>query len=206
MCWAAVDRGIRLATSHGLDADVERWKQTRDCIRERIETQGYSEKLGAFTESFGSDTLDAAALAIPRVGFLPATDPRVLSTIDRIKSDLMQDGLVYRYRTPDGLAGGEGTFLLCTFWLVEALSLAGRVDEATDLFEHTIELANDLGLFSEEVDARSKEFLGNFPQGFTHLSLIRAAVDLARGRRHGPEQNRVTEGERARRAHHAAAR
>jgi GH15 family glucan-1,4-alpha-glucosidase len=206
MCWAAVDRGIRLASEHGLDADLECWRRTRDRMRERIEVEGYNDKLGCFTQSFGSDTVDAAALAIPRVGFLSATDPRVLSTIDRIKKDLVQDGLVYRYRTPDGLVGGEGTFLLCTFWLVEALALAGRVDEATELYEQTIALANDLGLFSEELDAKTKEFLGNFPQGFTHLSLIRAAVDLARARVHGPEERRVTEGERARRAHRAASR
>jgi GH15 family glucan-1,4-alpha-glucosidase len=204
MCWAAIDRGIKIACEHGLDADLDCWEQTRDQIRHCIETEGYNQELGAFVQSLGSDTLDAAALAIPRLGFLPATDPRVLSTIDRIQRDLVQDGLVYRYRTPDGLAGGEGTFLLCTFWLIEALALAGRTDEARDLFERTLDLANDVGLFSEELDPKTRAFLGNFPQGFTHLSLIRAAVDLARAHRHGAEEQRTTEGERAHRAHHAS--
>jgi GH15 family glucan-1,4-alpha-glucosidase len=206
MCWAAVDRGIKIACEHGLHADLDRWRKTRDQIRHCIETEGYNEKAHAFVQTLGGDTLDAAALAIPRLGFLPATDPRVLSTIDRIQGELLQDGLVYRYRTSDGLAGGEGTFLLCTFWLIEALALAGRTDDARDLFERTLAQANDVGLFSEELDPETNAFLGNFPQGFTHLSLIRAAVDLARAHRHGAEEERTTEGERAHHAHHAASR
>jgi GH15 family glucan-1,4-alpha-glucosidase len=176
----------------------------RDEIRHAIETRGYNEKIGAFTQAFGSTALDATALMIPRVGFLPATDPRVLSTIDRVQRDLTQNGLVYRYRTEDGLQGGEGAFLICTFWLVDALALAGRVDEARRSFEHLAGMANDLGLFSEEIDPGTGAFLGNFPQGFTHLALIRSAVDLARGQRHGAEKHRTTEGERAPHARRAA--
>lgn len=205
MCWAAVDRGIRIAQEHGLDADLSRWESVRDEIRKAIEQHGYNAKLGAFVQAFGSDTLDAAVLAIPRVGFLSATDPRVLSTIDRIQHDLTQDGLVYRYRAPDGLAGGEGAFLICSFWLVEALALAGRMEEARQLFERMLRRQNDVGLYSEEIDPATGAFLGNFPQGFTHLALIRAAVDLARADKHGAEEHAHTEGERAVHAKQSAA-
>jgi GH15 family glucan-1,4-alpha-glucosidase len=205
MCWAAVDRGIRLAEEHHLEADLDHWKAVRQDIRHAIETRGYNDKVGAFTQAFGSDTLDAAALIIPRVGFLPATDPRVLSTIEHIHQDLTQNGLVYRYRAPDGLAGGEGAFLICTFWLVEALALAGKMKDARRLFEHMLTFANDVGLYSEEIDPATGNFLGNFPQGFTHLSLVRAAVDLAKTDKHGPEDEPETEGERAHKAHRAAA-
>jgi GH15 family glucan-1,4-alpha-glucosidase len=203
MCWAAVDRGIKIAEEHDLDAEIDRWKRTRDEIRQAIEEHGYNERIGAFVQTFGSDTLDAALLAIPRVGFLPATDPRVLSTINQIQQHLLQDGQVYRYRSADGLPGGEGAFLLCTFWLVDALALAGRMDEAQQLFDRARGLANDVGLFSEEIDPKTGEFLGNFPQGFTHLALMRAAADLAKGKKHGAEEHAQTEAERVHHAHRA---
>jgi GH15 family glucan-1,4-alpha-glucosidase len=204
MCWAALDRGIKLIDEYDLPGDREQWESVRDEIRRVIETEGYNEKIGAFTQALGSTALDATALMIPRVGFLPATDPRVLSTIERIQQDLTHHGLVYRYRTEDGLQGGEGAFLICTFWLIDTLSLTGRVDEARKLYEEMLARANDVGLFSEEIDVTSGMFLGNFPQGFTHLALIRSAVDLAHGQKHGSEERRVTEGERAVHAKRAA--
>ena len=141
---------------------------------------------------------------IPRIGFLPPTDPRVRSTVDQIRRHLTKDGLVYRYRTPDGLAGGEGTFTLCTFWLVDALALGGQLDEAHQLFERAVGYANDVGLLAEEIDPETREQLGNFPQGFSHMALIGAAVNLAKAARHGPEHRAETESERARTAGTAA--
>jgi GH15 family glucan-1,4-alpha-glucosidase len=205
MCWVALDRGVRLAQEHGLEAPLDRWRATRDAIRAAIETQGYDPAVGAFTQAFGSSALDASALAIPRVGFLPATDPRVRSTVERIRATLTQDGLVRRYIAPDGLPGGEGAFLLCSFWLVDALALEGRVDDARAIFERLAGYANDVGLFSEEIDPRDGTLLGNFPQGFTHLALINAAVHLARAAKHGAEQEPRTEAERVEPARRAAA-
>lgn len=204
MCWAALDRGIKLVDEYDLEADRARWESVRGEIRMAIETEGYNDKIGAFTQALGGTALDATALMIPRVGFLPATDPRVLSTIDRVRRDLTQDGLVYRYRNKDGLQGGEGAFLICTFWLIDALALAGQVEDARRLYTHLLGYANDVGLFSEEIDVKTGRFLGNFPQGFTHLALVRTAVDLAHGEKHGPEERRVTEGERAVHAKRAA--
>ncbi|MFN8556432.1 MAG: glycoside hydrolase family 15 protein [Dehalococcoidia bacterium] len=205
MAWAALDRGVRLAREHGLEAPTEQWTRTRDAIREAILNRGYSQRLGAFTQAFGVEALDASALAIPRIGFLPATDPRVQSTIDRIRQDLTHDGLVYRYRNPDGLPGSEAAFAMCSFWLVDALALAGRLDEARELFDRLLLYANDVGLLSEEIDAERHELLGNFPQGFTHLALIGAAVNLAKAMKHGAEDRSENEAERADRAGPAAA-
>jgi alpha,alpha-trehalase len=204
MCWAALDSGVRLARDHGLEAPVDRWQHTREEIRQAILEQGYDAHLGAFTQAFGSSTLDASALVIPRIGFLPPTDPRFTSTVDQIRQHLTRDGLVYRYRTQDGLAGGEGTFTLCTFWLVDALALGGRLGEARELFERVLGYANDLGLLAEEIDPENSEQLGNFPQGFSHLALIGAAVNLAKAAGHGPEHQAETESERAGRAGRAA--
>jgi GH15 family glucan-1,4-alpha-glucosidase len=141
---------------------------------------------------------------IPRIGFLPHTDSRVQSTINQIQKHLTRAGLVYRYRTEDGLAGGEGTFTLCTFWLVDALALSGRLNEARELFERTIAYANDLGLLSEEIDPASGELLGNFPQGFSHLALIGAAVNLAKVSHQGSEDEPLDESDRAARAAESA--
>lgn len=205
MCWAALDRGIRLAHEHELDAPLDRWRHTRDEIRKAILTRGYNTEIGAFTQSFGSRDLDASALAIPRIGFLPPSDPRVRSTVERIRTQLMNDGLVCRYRTADGLPGGEGSFALCTFWLVEALALEGELDAAHDLFERVLGYTNDVGLLSEEINPITNELLGNFPQGFTHLGLINAAVNLAKAAKHGAEEQPENEAERAERAGRAAA-
>jgi hypothetical protein len=140
----------------------------------------------------------------PRIGFLPPTDPRVRSTVQRIQSELSVDGLVSRYRAPDGLPGGEGAFVLCTFCLVEALALAGQLDDAYALFEETLSYANDVGLLSEEVDPISGQLLGNYPQGFTHLGLIGAAVNLAKAAKHGGDEPPETEAERVEQAGPAA--
>jgi GH15 family glucan-1,4-alpha-glucosidase len=208
LCWVALDRGIRLARCYGLDAPLGEWTRRRRQIRRAILTHGYNPEVGAFVQSFGSATLDASALVIPRVGFLPPTDPRVLSTVRRVQEQLMRDGLVYRYRaeeTDDGLPGGEGAFVICSFWMVDALALAGQVDEAQALFESLIGRANDLGLLSEEVDPATGELLGNFPQGFSHLGLIVSAVNLARARALGAEREATVEAERVDESVRAAA-
>lgn len=197
MCWAALDRGIRLAIEHHLDAPLDHWRHTREEIRKAILTRGYNAEIGAFTQSFESKDLDASALAIPRIGFLASSDPRVRSTVERIRAELVWDGLVCRYRSDDGVRGSEGAFALCTFWLVDALALDGQVDAAHDLFERTIQHANDVGLLSEEIDPTTNELLGNFPQGFTHLGLINSAVNLAKAARHGAEEWPENEAERA---------
>jgi GH15 family glucan-1,4-alpha-glucosidase len=205
MCWVALDCGLRLAAEHGLPAPHARWRRTRAEIRRAILRDGYNAERGAFTQAFGSAALDASALAIPRVGFLPATDPRVRSTVEAIRRELTHQGLVYRYRAADGLPGGEATFALCTFWLVDALALGDRLDEAHDLFEHVAGYANYLGLLSEEIDPATGELLGNFPQGFSHLALIRSAANLAKAAKYGAEARSENEGERVRKARHAAA-
>jgi GH15 family glucan-1,4-alpha-glucosidase len=176
MCWVALDRAINLADLLHAHDRIESWEATREQIRDTILTQGWSERARAFTQSFGSDDLDASALMMPIVGFLPATDPRMRSTIDAIAEKLTDEhGLVYRYRAADGLEGDEGTFLLCTFWLAEAQAMAGEVERARATFEHAIAYANDVGLLAEEVDPTSGELLGNFPQAFSHIGLVNAA-------------------------------
>jgi GH15 family glucan-1,4-alpha-glucosidase len=179
MCWVALDRAIVLAGCLGAGDRVESWQRTREEIRETILREGWNDRAGAFTQYFGSEDLDASNLMMPIVGFLPADDPRVLATIDAVAERLTDDtGLVYRYRTEggvDGLAGEEGTFLLCTFWLAQALALSGQVDRAREVFERAAGYVNDVGLLAEEVDASSGEMLGNFPQAFSHIGLINAA-------------------------------
>jgi alpha,alpha-trehalase len=185
MCWVALDRAIELAHMIGADDRVDGWKRTREEIHDAILERGWSEKAGAFTQSFGSDDLDASNLMMPIVGFLPADDPRMLSTIHAIEDRLTDErGLVFRYKAEDGLEGEEGTFLLCTFWLAEALAMAGDVGRAREVFERAIAHANDVGLLSEEVDA-SGQLLGNFPQAFSHIGLVNAAWAITQaGRDH----------------------
>lgn len=179
MVWVAVDRAIYLAKHHGLVGDVDRWKRTRAAIRERVLAEGYNPEVDSFVQAFGSMALDAANLRIPLVGFLPFDDERVIGTIDQTLEHLTKNGLVYRYFTDDGLAGEEGAFGLCTFWLVDALALSGRVDEARDIFVGLVERANCVGLLPEEFDPDTGEFLGNFPQAYTHIGLINSALYLA---------------------------
>jgi GH15 family glucan-1,4-alpha-glucosidase len=176
MCWVALDAAIEIADLLNAHDRIASWTVTREQIREAILTQGWSEQAKAFTQSFGSDALDASSLMMPIVGFLPATDPRVRSTIDAIAERLTDEhGLVYRYRASDGLEGEEGTFLLCTFWLAQAQAMAGEIKQAHKTFEQAISYANDVGLLAEEVDEASNELLGNFPQAFSHIGLINAA-------------------------------
>jgi GH15 family glucan-1,4-alpha-glucosidase len=197
LCWVALDRAVRLASRDRLEGDRGLWERTREEIRRAILKEGYDERAGAFTQAFGSTALDACALVIPQVGFLPATDPRVVSTVERIRERLTSHGLVYRYLNEDGLPGGEATFALCSFWLVDCLAQAGRVDEARELFERVAAYANDVGLLAEEIDPVSGELLGNFPQGFTHLGLIRSALHIAKAEAHGPEERAQNQAERA---------
>jgi GH15 family glucan-1,4-alpha-glucosidase len=179
MCWVALDRAIALAPQlHGEDR-VDEWKKAREEIAGAVLDQGWNEEAGAFTQYFGSTALDASNLMLPIVGFLPADDPRMLATIEAIADRLTDDrGLVYRYRTEegvDGLAGEEGTFLLCTFWLAQSLALAGQVERAREVFERAAAFVTDLGLLSEEVDPATGELLGNVPQAFSHIGLVNAA-------------------------------
>jgi GH15 family glucan-1,4-alpha-glucosidase len=176
MCWVALDRAINLADRLDANDRVDGWKRSREEIADAILTHGWNEKAGAFTQSFGSEELDASNLMMPIVGFLPADDPRMVATINATADRLTDDrGLVYRYLAHDGLEGEEGTFLLCTFWLAHALALAGEVDRARDTFEKAITYVNDVGLLAEEVDAGTGELLGNFPQAFSHIGLVNAA-------------------------------
>jgi alpha,alpha-trehalase len=180
MCWVALDRAIEMAGELEAEDHVEEWSEVRAEIASEILTQGWNEEVGAFTQSFGSNALDASALVIPIVGFLPPSDDRVLSTIDAIEANLVDSsGLVRRYRNPDGLAGEEGAFLLCSFWLSHALALADRRERARQVFSTAVGYANDLGLLAEEVDGDSGELLGNFPQAFSHIGLINAAWAMA---------------------------
>jgi alpha,alpha-trehalase len=176
MCWVALDCAIELAGDLGAQDRVDGWDRTRGRIRDAIETRGWCESAGAFTQSFGSDDLDASALMLPIAGFLPGSDPRVRATIDAIDAGLTDDrGLVYRYRSHDGLEGAEGTFLVCTFWLAQALAEAGELERARRTFERAVAYANDVGLLAEEVDPATGELLGNFPQAFSHIGLVNAA-------------------------------
>jgi GH15 family glucan-1,4-alpha-glucosidase len=184
MCWVALDRAIRIADLIGAADRTDRWTTTRDEIRQAILERGWSDRAGAFAQSFGSDQLDASNLMLAIVGFLPPDDPRMLATIEAVERDLTDDrGLVYRYRADDGLPGEEGTFLLCTFWLAHALALAGKLDRARVTFERAVAYANDVGLLSEEVDEPTGELLGNFPQAFSHIGLINAAWAIAEAER-----------------------
>lgn len=182
MVWVALDRALRLARRCGIPGDTARWRRTRDAVRASILENGYSEDRRAFVQAYGSDAFDAANLHMSLVGFLPPDDPRVQSTIDRYLEELTENGLVYRYRneqTQDGLSGHEGAFGLTTFWMIDALALSGRLDEANAMFEGVARRANHVGLYSEEFDPRSGAFLGNFPQAFTHIGFINSAVYIA---------------------------
>jgi GH15 family glucan-1,4-alpha-glucosidase len=179
MCWVALDRGVRLAEQLKLEADLSRWKVVRDQIRADILVHGYNTTIGAFTQSYDDTALDAANLLLPLVGFIPPDDPRMRSTVDRIIEKLTDEhGFVYRYHSDDGLEGGEGTFTMCTFWLVDNLAMQGRIDEARSLFERLLKHGGRLKLFSEEVDAKTGMALGNYPQAFTHIALINSASNL----------------------------
>ena len=182
MCWVAFERAMRMQSQRGLPGDTARWRAVRDAIYEEIMDRGWSEERQAFVQYYGGTVLDASNLLMPLVKFIGPRDPRMLSTLAAIERDLVSDSLVYRYdpaeASDDGLAGtGEGSFSLCSFWLVECLTRAGRTEEARLVFEKMLTYANEVGLFAEEV-GDGGEALGNFPQAFTHLGLISAAWDL----------------------------
>jgi len=187
MCWVALDRGLALAREGGFDAPTERWRAVRGRIRSEILERGYSESAGYFTQAFGDEgTIDATGLLVPVVGFLPADDDRVQNTIDAVRARLTSaDGLVDRYDGTDGLPGEEGAFLWCSFWLVDALALSGRLEEAREVFRSLVDLVNPVGLLAEEIDPESGAHLGNFPQGFSHIGLINSALYLAHAAEHG---------------------
>ncbi|MFJ9469152.1 glycoside hydrolase family 15 protein [Streptomyces caniferus] len=182
MCWVAIERAMRIATHRGLPADMPRWARARDAIYRRIMQSGWSDRRKAFVQHEGDDVLDASVLMMPLAKFISPTDPKWLSTLDALGEELVSDSLVYRYdprRSPDGVGGEEGTFSICSFWYVEALSRAGRVDEARLAFEKMLTYGNHLGLYAEEI-GHTGEQIGNFPQAFTHLGLISAAFNLDR--------------------------
>jgi GH15 family glucan-1,4-alpha-glucosidase len=180
MCWVAIERAMRMAAQRGLPADIPRWRQARDTIYRDIMRHGWSDNLQAFVQHFDDDVLDASILMMPLAKFVSPTDPKWLCTLEALGRGLVSDSLVYRYDpevSPDGLAGPEGTFSICSFWYVEALARAGRLDEARLAFEKMLTYANHLGLYAEEI-GHTGEQLGNFPQAFTHLALISAAFNL----------------------------
>jgi GH15 family glucan-1,4-alpha-glucosidase len=189
MAWVAFDRGVKFVERLGREGPLERWRALREEIHKSVLRDGYNADRGAFVQSQGSDRLDASLLMIPLVGFLSANDPRMVGTVDAIQRELLRDGLVERYRADetnvgvDGLPPGEGVFLPCSFWLAAVLARQGRTDEALELFERLLSLRNDLGLISEEYDPDRERLVGNFPQAFTHLTLVETAFTLRRRRR-----------------------
>ncbi|MFI6805768.1 glycoside hydrolase family 15 protein [Streptomyces luteogriseus] len=183
MVWVAADRAVRTLERHPeLDGDLDGWRTLRDEVHREVCEKGYDRDRNTFTQSYGSRELDAALLLIPRVGFLPPDDPRVSGTIDAVREELAHGGFLRRYSTDDadvdGLPGGEGAFLVCSFWLADALHMTGRTKEARELFERLAELANDVGLLSEEYDPMTGRHLGNFPQAFSHIGLVNTALAL----------------------------
>ena len=180
MCWAALDRGLKLAEDLRRKGPADAWKKARDEVRRTIETKGYDAKRGVFVQAFNGKRMDASLLLLPAIGFVDFNDERMIRTVDAIRADLEEDGLLRRYPSGnDGIKTKEGVFLPCSFWLAECLARQGRLDEAHEVFQRALSTGNDLGLFSEEYDTEKQEMLGNFPQGLTHLSLIAAAVALA---------------------------
>jgi len=194
MCWVALDRAIRMADALRATDRVQDWRATRHEIWQAVVDEGWNYSAGAYTQYFGSEALDASTLIMPIVGFLPARDPRVLATVEAIADRLTdENGLVYRYRAEegvDGLVGTEGTFLLCTFWLAQALAMAGRVKQARTAFSRAASYANDVGLLAEEVDPATGEMMGNFPQAFSHVGLVNAAWAIHQAEQRHPAEHR----------------
>jgi len=183
MAWAAVDRGLRLAKALKRPVEFERWRRAREAMRADILEKSWNENRRSFVQAYGADNLDASALFIPMVGFLPADDPRMAATIEAVQKELGRDGFVYRYlpsQTDDGVDGDEGAFTMCSLWLASSMITGGRLDEARAIFERVVGLGNQVGLYSEMVDPRTGEFLGNYPQAFTHIALIHTARNLDR--------------------------
>jgi len=182
MVWVAFDRAVAAVERHGLKGPVEKWRLLRDQVREEVLEHGYDHERGTFTQHYDTTEVDASLLVLSDVGFVPGDDERMLGTIRAVEEDLLRDGLLLRYNTVsgvDGLSGDEHPFLACSFWLVEAYALAGRLDDANALMCRLLELTNDVGLLSEEYDPVRQRFVGNFPQAFSHLALVGAANQLA---------------------------
>jgi GH15 family glucan-1,4-alpha-glucosidase len=191
MSWVALDRAISIASRRGLPADIVRWTEARDAVYRQIMERGWSDERHAFVQHYQTQVLDAALLYMPLVGFIAPRDPMWLSTLKAMDDELVSDSLVYRYdpaASPDGLRGSEGTFSMCTFWYVDALARAGRLDDARLTFEKMLTYSNHLGLYAEEIGPTGDQ-LGNFPQAFSHLALISAAVNLDRELDHGAGLN-----------------
>jgi GH15 family glucan-1,4-alpha-glucosidase len=183
MAWVAFDRAVKSVEKFALEGPLDHWREIRDAVHEDVCTKGFDVERGTFVQSYGSKEVDASALLIPLVGFLPPEDKRVRGTIAAIEKDLLVDGLVLRYDTgksEDGLPPGEGVFLACSFWYVDNLVMQDRLDEAVTMFERLISLQNDLGLLSEEYDPIDKRLVGNFPQAFSHIALVNSASNLER--------------------------
>jgi GH15 family glucan-1,4-alpha-glucosidase len=196
MCWVALDRALRAARALDLEGDLDKWRAVRQEIRDDVLANGYDAELGSFVHCYDSKVLDASLMMLPLVGFLPANDPRMRSTVAAIERDLATpEGLVYRYKgVDDGLGGEEGAFLMCSFWLVDNLLLMGEEDRARALFKKLAGYSNDLHLYSEQISPGSLEMLGNFPQAFTHMGLINAAVQLSRARSRAEESTKAPAG------------
>jgi len=193
MAWVAFDRAIKSAQEFGMPGPVEHWQRVRAEIHEDVCRNGFDAELNCFVQAYGSKELDASLLLIASIGFLPANDPRVRATFEVVERNLLVDGLVQRYRTAgseDGLPPGEGAFLACSFWLVDAYCLIGRVQEAEELFDRLLALRNDVGLLAEEYDPRQKRMLGNFPQAFSHISLVNTAHNLSRKEKPSEQRGR----------------
>jgi GH15 family glucan-1,4-alpha-glucosidase len=184
MAWVAIDRGVKAVQSFGMPGNPERWQRVRDEIKQEVLDLGVDRRRGCFKRTYDGDELDASLLVLPQVGFIEATDPLMVRTVEAIERDLTEDGLVLRYRTnrvDDGLPAGEGTFLLCSFWLVDCLVLMGRRADANKLFERLMEMRNDLGLLSEQYNTSDRRLLGNFPQAFSHIALVNSLMALETG-------------------------
>jgi GH15 family glucan-1,4-alpha-glucosidase len=193
MAWVAFDRAVRSIEKWQLSGPIERWKQIRDALHTEICERGFDRSLNSFVQYYGSNETDASLLMLPLVGFLPADDPRIIGTVRAVEKQLVFDRLVRRYVPHpgvDGLPGGEGVFLACSFWYVDALVLLGRHEEARAHFERLLALTNDVGLLAEEYDPIHKRMLGNFPQALSHVALVNSAMNLTRAR--GPAHRRAT--------------
>jgi GH15 family glucan-1,4-alpha-glucosidase len=198
MAWVAFDRAVRSVEEFGLDGPTARWRSLRDQIHSEICAKGFDHEAGCFVQSYGSKALDASLLLLPLVGFLPADDVRIQGTVSAIERGLLRDGFVLRYDTTtsvDGLAGDEGVFLACSFWLADNYILQGRYDDARAMFERLLAVRSDLGLLAEEYDIKAKRLVGNFPQAFSHVALINTAHNLTRA--YGPAQHRAVGADQA---------
>ena len=191
MAWVAFDRALKTAEKFGLRGDQNHWREMRDRIHREICEKAYDSQLGSFTQAFGSKELDASLLLLPLVGFLAWTDPRVRGTVEAIENHLTVGGFILRYKTEnvdDGLPAGEGVFLACSFWMVSALKMLGRDDDAKRLFDRLLALRNDVGLLAEEYDPRAHRHLGNFPQALSHIALVNAAFEFMRASSPGQQR------------------